>query len=224
MNRFNLLLSLALVSAMLVGCANWSKTAKGGVIGAAAGGAVGAVVGKAAGNTALGAVIGASVGGTAGILIGRRMDKQAAEMRKDLENAKIERVEEGIIVTFDSGILFDFDKATLKPAAKQNISDLAATLNKYDDTNVMIVGHTDSKGSDDYNQSLSEKRASAVSSYAQSQGITSTRIERRGLGEKEPIANNETDAGRSQNRRVEIAIYANEKMQKAAKRGDLEVN
>ncbi|MGI9544128.1 MAG: OmpA family protein [Cyclobacteriaceae bacterium] len=224
MNRFNFLLTISLVGTLLFGCANWSKTAKGGVIGAAAGGAVGAVVGKVAGNTALGAVIGASVGGTAGILIGRRMDKQAAEMRKDLENAKIERVEEGIIVTFDSGILFDFDKSDLKSAAKANISDLATTLQKYDDTNVMIVGHTDSKGADDYNQTLSEKRASAVSAYAQSQGITVTRIEKRGLGEKEPIASNDTDAGRSQNRRVEIAIYANEKMQKAAKRGDLEVN
>ena len=218
------IIAFAFVLTQLTGCASWSNTAKGGVIGAAAGGAVGAVIGKVAGNTATGAVIGAAVGGTAGILIGRRMDKQAEEMQADLENARVERVGEGIIVTFDSGILFDFDKADLKSQAKANISDLAETLKKYDDTDVMIVGHSDSRGSDEYNLGLSERRAQSVSNYVSTLGVAGTRIQQVGKGESEPIADNETDAGRQQNRRVEIAIYANEKMVKAAKRGDLEVD
>ncbi len=222
--KFIHIIALAFVLTQLTGCASWSNTAKGGVIGAAAGGAVGAVIGKVAGNTATGAIIGAAVGGTAGVLIGRRMDKQAEEMQADLENARVERVGEGIIVTFDSGILFDFDKADLKSQAKANISDLAETLKKYDDTDVMIVGHSDSKGSDEYNLGLSERRAKSVSNYVATLGVSGTRIQQVGKGESEPIADNETDAGRQQNRRVEIAIYANEKMVKAAKRGDLEVD
>jgi len=222
--KFTHIIAIGFLLTQLSGCASWSNTAKGGVIGAAAGGAVGAVIGKAAGNTATGAVIGAAVGGTAGLLIGRRMDKQAEEMQRDLENAKVERVGEGIIVTFDSGILFDFDQASLKPQAKANIADLAQTLKKYDDTDVMVVGHSDSEGSDDYNLGLSQRRAQSVSSYVSTLGVTQSRIQEVGKGESEPIASNETTTGRQQNRRVEIAIYANEKMKKAAKRGDLEVD
>ncbi len=222
-NLKKLVLSIMIMS-LLSACANWSKTAKGGAIGATAGGALGAVIGKKAGNTALGAVIGAAVGGTAGALIGKRMDKQAKEMQDDLKNAKIERVGEGIIVTFDSGILFDYDKANLQPAATQNLNELAATLKKYDDTDLLVVGHTDSKGTDAYNEALSERRAAAVTNYMETIGIYGTRIKTEGKGEVEPIAENDTDQGRSQNRRVEVAIYANKKMQRAAKRGDLEVN
>lgn len=208
----------------IMGCASWSNTAKGGVIGATAGGALGTAIGAATGKTALGAVIGAAVGGTAGILIGKRMDKQAEEMQEDLKNARIERVGEGIVVTFDSGILFDFDRAELKPQAKTNISELSQTLQKYEDTDIMIVGHTDSQGDEAYNLKLSERRASSVATYVAAQGVSSSRIQQAGRGEAEPVASNDSGEGRQQNRRVEIAIFANEKMKKAAKRGDLPVD
>ncbi len=202
-------------------CSSLSHGAKGGIVGTLGGAAAGAAIGKAAGNTAAGAIIGAAVGGTAGALIGRRMDKQAAEMRKDLKNAKIERVGEGIKITFDSGILFDVNSSSLKSAAKQNIRSLSETLKKYGDTEVMIIGHTDASGSDDYNQTLSEKRAAAVASYATSLGVATTRINTMGAGESQPVADNSTAAGKKENRRVELAIYANEKLKKAAKRGDI---
>ncbi len=208
----------------LMGCASWSNTAKGGVIGAAAGGAVGTAIGAATGKTALGAIIGAAVGGTAGALIGKRMDKQAEEMQEDLKNARVERVGEGIVVTFDSGILFDFDRAELKPQAKANIAELTQTLQKYDDTDIMIVGHSDSQGAEDYNMELSERRANSVARYVATTGVTDSRIQKMGRGESEPVASNDEAAGRQQNRRVEIAIYANDKMKKAAKRGDLPVD
>ena len=213
-----------IASIMSSGCSTWSHTAKKGAIGAAAGGAVGAVIGKATGNTATGAIIGAAVGGTAGALIGRRMDQQAEEMRNDLKNAKIERVGEGIKVTFDSGILFDTGSSNLKPAAKSNIKDLSEILKKYSDTDVMIFGHTDNTGGDELNQTLSEKRANAVANYATSLGINTSRINTMGLGESQPVADNSTVSGRSANRRVELAIFANKQLQRAAKRGDIPVD
>jgi len=208
----------------LMGCASWSNTAKGGVIGAATGGAVGTAIGAATGKTALGAIIGAAVGGTAGALIGKRMDKQAEEMQEDLKNARVERVGEGIVVTFDSGILFDFDRAELKPQAKANIAELTQTLQKYDDTDIMIVGHSDSQGAEDYNMELSERRANSVALYVATTGVTNSRMQKIGRGESEPVASNDDAAGRQKNRRVEIAIFANDKMKKAAKRGDLSVD
>ncbi|HCY74377.1 MAG TPA: hypothetical protein DHV28_00515 [Ignavibacteriales bacterium] len=209
-----------LVSVFISGCGA-SNTVKGGVIGGVSGGVVGGVVGHQLGNTALGAIIGAVVGGTAGALIGNHMDKEAEEMQRELENAKVERVGEGIAITFDSGILFGFDSSTLQPEAKTNIKKLADILKKYPDSNILITGHTDSDGTENYNQTLSEKRAKSVSDYAMLQGISSSRLQTIGLGETEPIASNDTDYGKSQNRRVEIAIYANEEMKAAAERGEL---
>lgn len=209
-----------LVSVFISGCGA-SNTVKGGVIGGVSGGVVGGVVGHQLGNTALGAIIGAVVGGTAGALIGNHMDKEAEEMQRELENAKVERVGEGIAITFDSGILFGFDSSTLQPEAKTNIKKLADILKKYPDSNILITGHTDSDGTENYNQTLSEKRAKSVSDYAMLQGITSSRLQTIGLGETEPIAANDTDSGKSKNRRVEIAIYANEEMKAAAERGEL---
>ncbi len=198
-----------------------SKTAKGAVIGAAAGGAVGTVVGKKAGNTAVGAIIGAAVGGTAGALIGRHMDKQAEELRNDLEGATVERVGEGILITFNSGLQFDVNSYNLTSTTKGNLNDLANVVNKYDDTDILIEGHTDSTGSDEHNQTLSENRAESVKRHLISKGVLATRLTSIGYGESQPIADNETDAGRQENRRVEVAIYANKKMQRAAKRGEL---
>lgn len=161
------------------------------------------------------------VGGTAGALIGNYMDKQAEEMQNDIEGAEIKRVGEGIKITFDSGILFATNSSTLEPQAKININKLAVILNKYPDTNILVTGHTDFDGTDEYNQALSERRAKSVSDYAMSQGIVSSRFSIIGLGETEPVASNETEDGKRQNRRVEIAIFANEDLKDAAENGDL---
>jgi len=204
----------------MMGCGT-SKALQGGAIGAGAGALVGAVIGKLAGNTAAGAIIGAAVGGTAGALIGHNMDKQAEEMRKDLSNAKVERVGEGIKITFNSGILFKSGSYELQAAAKENIASLAKILNKYPDTNIIIEGDTDSEGTEEYNQRLSERRAQAVSDYTKSLGVDGVRVTTIGKGEANPVASNETVDGRAQNRRVEVAIFANEKMKKAAENGTL---
>ncbi len=210
----------AILGIMFTSC-NASRTAKGGAIGAGAGAVLGGAIGKAAGNTATGAIIGAAVGGTAGALIGRKMDKQAEELQRDLENAKVERVGEGIKITFDSGILFNVNSAELQPNAKTEISQLAATLKKYPDTNIVIEGHTDNTGSRDLNQSLSERRAQSVANYTAQMGVDRSRMTTQGYAFDQPVADNSTAAGRAQNRRVEIAIFANEKMKKAAERGEL---
>jgi outer membrane protein OmpA-like peptidoglycan-associated protein len=212
---FILLLSAALLFAMGTGCA-WNKKATGGVVGAGAGAAVGGVIGNQYGNTAVGAIIGAAVGGTAGVLIGNEMDKRAAEMREDLQGARIERIGEGIKITFDSGLLFDVDRSDLRPQAKINIENLANILIKYQDTNILTEGDTDNTGAEDYNLKLSERRAQSVSNYLMGLGVPGSRLSMVGLGEANPIASNETDYGRQQNRRVEVAIFANDKLKKAA--------
>jgi outer membrane protein OmpA-like peptidoglycan-associated protein len=161
------------------------------------------------------------VGGGTGAIIGRRMDKQAAELQRDMANAKVERVGEGIKITFDSGILFDTNSSALRPASQADISKLAATLQKYADTNVLVEGHTDNTGTDAINQPLSERRAQAVANSLTAQEVASSRITTKGLGSTDPIADNTTAEGRQANRRVEVAIYANEKMKKAAEAGTL---
>jgi outer membrane protein OmpA-like peptidoglycan-associated protein len=197
-----------------------SRTAKGAAIGAAGGGAAGALIGRAAGSTAKGAIIGAAVGGAAGAIIGRQMDQQAEELARNLPNARVERVGEGILVTFDSGILFDVDSDSLRPAARENLKNLADNLQKYRRTNVLLVGHTDATGSDSYNQALSNRRASAAASFLSSQGLGRPRVETSGRGELEPVASNDNERGRQQNRRVEVAIFANEQYRdEAARRG-----
>jgi len=201
-----------------------SKTLKGGIIGGLGGAVAGGVAGRLIGGksgTAKGAIIGAVVGGTAGALIGRKMDKAAAELRRDLEGAKVERVGEGIKVTFASGILFATNSASLTPEAAGNISQLAETLQKYADTKVVIEGHTDNSGSDAINQPLSQRRAQAVANSITSSGVDVSRITATGYGSTQPVADNTTAAGKATNRRVEVAIFADEKMQKAAKRGQL---
>lgn len=198
-----------------------SNAVKGGVIGGVGGAVVGGIVGNELGNTAAGAIIGAAVGGTAGALIGNYMDEQAEEMDNDIAGAKIERIGEGIKITFDSGILFETNSSTLQSQAKTNIADLSVILNKYPDTDILVTGHTDFDGTEEYNQSLSERRAKSVSDYTMGQGVNSSRLSIIGLGEKEPIASNETVEGKQLNRRVEIAIFANEDLKKAAERGQL---
>ncbi len=200
-------------AATLSGCStieNLSGTEKGAAAGTAGGAVAGGLIGRATGSTARGAIIGAIVGGTAGAIIGRQMDRQAEELEDELPNATVERVGEGIQVTFDSGILFDFDSSQLRPEARQNLRELAQSLSSYDNTEVLIVGHTDSVGRAEYNQGLSERRAQAAAAYVMEQGVRPSRVRTMGRGEDEPVASNETEAGRQENRRVEIAIFASE--------------
>jgi len=203
-------LVLLVAALFLGGCSSLSNTEKGAVIGAGAGAAGGAAVGKAAGGTAEGAIIGAVVGGAAGAIIGRRMDTKAEELDEELENADVERVGEGIKVTFDSGILFDFDSAALRTEARTNLREFAESMKEFEETNILVVGHTDAKGSEEYNQRLSDRRAESASSFLIEQGLSAGRLTSVGRGETEPVASNETEEGRQQNRRVEVAIYASE--------------
>ena len=201
-----------------------NKATKGGLLGAGGGAAAGAILGRVIGGargTAIGAIIGAAAGGTAGAVIGHRMDKQAEELQRDMKNAKVERVGEGIKITFDSGILFDVNKAELRSTSMTEIQKMAATLQKYPDTNVVVEGHTDNSGSDAINQPLSERRAQAVANYTTSQGVDASRITTKGYGASQPVADNTTAEGKQANRRVEVAIFANDKMKKAAEEGRL---
>jgi outer membrane protein OmpA-like peptidoglycan-associated protein len=206
------------VAIIMTGCKSMNKTQKGAIIGTAGGGAVGAVVGKAAGNTALGAIIGAAVGGVTGAVIGHKMDKQAKEIESKVPGAKVERVGEGILVEFNEKILFAFNKSDLSTTAESNLEKLASVLKQYPDTDIEIQGHTDSQGSDDYNMGLSERRASAVAASLRAKGVSAGRIRTKGFGETAPVASNDTEAGRAQNRRVDFLITANEKMKADAKK------
>ncbi len=215
-----LFVALPLCAALAgLGC---SSTARGGAIGAAAGGAAGALIGKKFGDhTVMGALIGAGVGGTAGALIGKKMDSQANDLKQDLDGAKVERVGEGIKITFASGILFSSGSSDLQADGKANIEKMATILQKYPDTNIVVEGHTDGDGTEDFNLKLSEKRAAAVAQFAQGLGVTSGRFTTMGYGETVPVGDNATTEGKQANRRVEIAIFANEKMKEAAAKGQL---
>ena len=208
-------LAATLAAALVAGgCARNAQ--RGAVIGGAGGAVVGGVIGAATGSTAKGAIIGAAVGGAAGAIIGDQMDRRAREIDRDIPGAEVERVGEGILVTFESGILFGFDSTTIQPQGRENLRTLAANLDKYPDTDLLIVGHTDDVGADEYNQSLSERRARAAADYLVSQGVARSRLRTSGQGELEPVAENTSEAGRQENRRVEIAIYANEEMRREA--------
>ncbi len=205
-------LRIVLLGALALGttaCASLNKKEQGAIIGAAGGGAIGAVIGNQTGSTARGAIIGAAVGGTIGAVIGHQMDQQAKEIQQNVPGATVTRVGEGIAVTFDSGLLYDFDSDVIRAEAASNLRNLAASLNKYPNTDLLIVGHTDAVGADAYNQSLSERRARAAANYLAGVGVANSRLRSVGRGETEPIATNDTDDGRQLNRRVEIAIVAN---------------
>ncbi len=200
----------------LVGCASMSRQQKGAAIGAGSGAIIGGAIGNASGNTALGAIIGAAVGGAAGAYIGNYMDDQAAEIERDLEGATVERVGEGIKITFDSGLLFAVDSSTMQSAGQQNLTNLAEILRKYSDTLILIEGHTDASGSDEYNLTLSRNRAQSVANQLSGLDVDATRFTIMGYGEAQPLADNGTVAGRQANRRVELAIMANDKLKKTA--------
>ncbi len=225
MKNLNVLAALLLSAVVLFSACNASNTAKGTGIGAGAGAALGAGIGALIGNgkgAAWGAGIGAVVGGAAGAAIGNKMDKQKAELEK-INNAKVESMNDGqvIKVTFESGILFATNSSTLNSASKTSLSQFAASLQNNPDTDVKIVGHTDNTGTDAVNDPLSKQRADAVKSYLAGQSVNSTRMVSEGHGSKEPVADNSTASGRTQNRRVEVFISPNEKMVQDAQQGKL---
>jgi outer membrane protein OmpA-like peptidoglycan-associated protein len=212
-------IAIVLGGALCASCASTGpNTKKGGAIGAGAGAVVGGVIGHTTGSTVRGAIIGAAVGGAAGALIGRDMDRRAERLARELPDAQVSRVGEGIAVTFESGILFPFDSSELLPEARRNLRTLSGQLHDERRTEVMIVGHTDAQGTDSYNQDLSERRARSAASYLTSQGVSRDRLIPAGRGEQEPVASNGNESGRQQNRRVEIAIYADEAWREDARR------
>ena len=213
----NLLFALPVLAILAMGC-NATKQQKGAVIGGAAGAVGGRIIGRAAGNRTLGTILGAVVGGAAGAIIGKKMDKQADEIKNDIPGAKVERVEEGIKVEFNEKILFAFSSSDLGDSAKINLNNLVNVLNKYPNTNIEVQGHTDSRGTDEYNMGLSQRRASTVAGYLQARGITASRITTKPYGESAPAYSNDTDDGMAQNRRVEFLITANEQMKEEAKK------
>ena len=219
------ILVLFLLAFYAIGC-NAVKQNKRAVIGAGAGiavgGALGGILGNKAGNTAGGILIGAAVGGVAGGVIGKYMDKQKNDLEKDLGTvAKVERVGEGIQLKFDSGLLFAVNSDKLSPAAEMNLAKFSETLKKYPETYVLVDGHTDNTGADEYNQTLSVKRSESVARFLQSKNVVRKRLGTRGLGETQSVADNSTDAGKQQNRRVEVSIWANEKLKQDAQDGTL---
>lgn len=222
-NKKSILALMLSTTLVFTGCdavKNANNTQKGAVIGTTAGAVIGGILGNNLGkgkNAALGAVLGGVVGGVAGGVIGNKMDKQAKEIKQALPGAEVERVGEGIKITLgENTINFDFNSSNLTPLAKNNLNKLSDVLANNPDTNINVYGYTDSKGTDEYNLSLSQRRAESVISYLVSRGIAKSRLYAMGMGEKDPVASNDSDAGRAQNRRVEFAISANEKMVKEA--------
>lgn len=205
-------ISAAVLTALTVSACSTLNTNKerGVLTGAAVGGAAGAIIGKHQGSTAKGAIIGATVGGVIGGVIGHQMDQQAKKLEQNIPGAIVERVGEGIQVTFQSGLLFDFDSDRIRAEAAQNLRNLAASLGEYPNTSLLIVGHTDATGADSYNQTLSERRARSTALYLTTQGVSTGRLQTVGRGETEPVASNTTESGMQQNRRVEVAIYASD--------------
>ncbi|SHI48471.1 Outer membrane protein OmpA [Mesonia phycicola] len=216
-----LIMSLTLV---LTGCdaiKNANNTQKGGAVGATGGAVIGGVIGNNIGdgnNTALGAIIGGVVGGATGAYIGNRMDKQAQEIEQEIPGAEVTRVGEGISVTFDenSGVYFDTNKSDINSKSKETLEKLVAIFKEYPNTNVLVEGHTDNTGAEDYNMTLSKKRANSVTNYLTSQGLSNGRFTTNWYGETQPKYDNNTAEGRSKNRRVELAIVANEEMKEEA--------
>jgi outer membrane protein OmpA-like peptidoglycan-associated protein len=216
MNTRNAAITLALVAVMASGCANRQQT--GSLIGAGAGAAVGAAVSD---GSIWGVLAGAAIGGTAGNLIGRHMDRQARELEQAVPTADVERVDEGINVTFDSSLMFEINSADLNDGYRGDLAAAATVLNKYPDTNILIEGHTDDTGTDAINDPLSEQRAKAVSAFLVAEGVSPERLTEEWYGSRRPRYPNDTPENQAKNRRVEMAIYANEDMVSKARAGTL---
>lgn len=198
-----------------------NKEQRGAIIGVGAGGALGAVIGSKSKNPAVYAIIGSAVGGVAGTFIGRYMDKQAEKLKKDLDVlADVERVGEGIKITMKSGVLFDFNSSKINPKVNENLTKFSETLKQYPDTEILVAGHTDNIGTGEYNMKLSQQRAEAVALVLKANSVSRSRLTVLGYGEKDPVAENVSDSGREQNRRVEFAIVANDKLKKQAAKNE----
>lgn len=224
-NVMNRMFAILVVSSLLFGCEatkNANNKQKGAVIGTAGGAVIGGVIGNNTGdgNTALGAIIGGVVGGTAGAIIGDRMDKQAQKIEEEIPGAEVERVGEGINVTFDesSGVYFDTEKYNINAKSQTTLNKLADIFKEYPNSNILVEGHTDNTGSDSYNLTLSKNRAQAVTGYLVENGIDRGRFTTKWYGESQPKYDNSTAEGRSKNRRVELAIVANEELKEQAKK------
>ncbi|MBJ7882859.1 OmpA family protein [Gelidibacter salicanalis] len=223
-NTFKTIALLFMVSALVVSCdatRNANNKQKGTVIGAGGGAVIGGVIGNNVGsknNSALGAIIGAVVGGVAGNYIGDKMDRQAERIEQEIPGAQVERVGEGINVVFDesSGVYFDTNKHNINSASSATLKKLAAVFKEYPDTNILVEGHTDSTGPDDFNMTLSKQRAQSVTSFLSGQGISTGRFTTNWYGPNQPKYDNSTSDGRAKNRRVELAIIANDDMKKEA--------
>ncbi len=224
-NKTSILVLVAVLAISFTNCKavqNANNKQKGAVIGTAGGAILGAIIGNnvgKGGNGELGAVIGGVVGGTAGVLIGNKMDKQAQKIEEEIPGAEVERVDDGIVVTFDegSGVYFDTNKYNINSASQTTLNKLIGVFKEYPDTNILVVGHTDSQGSEEYNMTLSKNRAYAVSNYLSGNGISSGRLTTNWFGETQPMHDNSTAEGRAKNRRVNVAILPNEKMIEDAK-------
>jgi outer membrane protein OmpA-like peptidoglycan-associated protein len=212
----------ATIAVLLTNCKSANNTQKGTAIGAAAGATAGAIIGHGGKNSVVGALIGAAVGGGAGYLIGHHMDKQAKEIKQAVPDAQVERVGEGIEMTFNSGLLFMINSAALSEAAKTNLEKVAGVFVKYPETNLLIEGHTDDTGPSDFNMELSRKRANSVSEFLQSKGVSPGRMDIKWYGETQPKFPNTSEDNRAKNRRVEVAITANDRMKQQAKDGKLD--
>lgn len=210
--------------ALITGCEatkNANHKQKGAVVGATSGAVIGGVLGNNVGkgnNTVLGAIIGAAIGGVAGGYIGDRMDRQAEKIEEEIPGAEVTRVGEGINVTFneDAGVYFDTNKSGVKGTSATTLNKLAGIFKEYPKTYILVEGHTDSAGPEDYNMKLSEQRAESVTDYLVAQGIDRGRFTTKWYGESQPVGDNTTTAGKAKNRRVELAIMANEELKKEA--------
>ncbi len=224
-NKIGVIVLVLVLTVSLTNCGavqNANNKQKGAVIGATGGAILGAIIGNnvgKGGNGEIGAVIGGVIGGGAGILIGNKMDKQAQKIEEEIPGAQVERVDNGIVVTFDetSGVYFDTNKSNINSASQATLNKLIAVFKEYPDTNILVVGHTDSQGSEEYNMTLSKNRAYAVTNYLSGNGINKGRLTTNWFGETQPLHDNSTAEGRAKNRRVNIAILPNEKMVKDAK-------
>jgi len=208
-----------LIIASMIACSTMNKQQKGTAIGAASGAAAGALVSK---GSIWGILAGAVIGGTAGNLIGKKMDAHAKELQQSVPTATVERVGEGINMTFESGLMFKKNSSDISPSYKDDLNSAAEVFLKYPETHIVIEGHTDDTGKDDFNMVLSEKRARAVAAYLVSKGVAANRLSEKWYGESQPKYPNENELNRQKNRRVELAIIANDNMKEDAKSGKLQ--
>jgi outer membrane protein OmpA-like peptidoglycan-associated protein len=211
----------ALVLIVFSSCKSLNNTQKGTAIGVAAGGTAGALIGGGGKSSVIGALIGAAVGGGAGYLIGNNMDKQAKAIKQAVPDAQVERVGEGINMTFNSGLLFKINSSMLSDSAKYNLDRIATVFNDYPETVILVEGHTDNTGTVQYNIDLSKLRATTVSDYLISKGVAKDRFEIKWYGEDQPKYPNDTDANRKLNRRVEVGVMANSELKQQAENGKI---